>query len=83
MFLGMQDFDFAQILTNLPKILVNLPKFYQSCTNFTQICPNFAKKYFARESGHIPCIPSCYGTGDSCFIRYENPGSGSIMLSIL
>jgi len=51
MFLGMQDFDFAQILLkgrHLGKIiLVNHPKFgsiYSNFTNFTQICPNFDQK---------------------------------------
>jgi len=46
MFLGMQDLDFAQIESNLPK--------------FNNFCPNlinFAPKNFDRECG---CIPSSY-----------------------
>jgi len=36
MFLGLQDFDFAQILSNLPKYQSLVPKF---CFKFAQISP--------------------------------------------
>jgi len=59
MFLGMQDFDFAQIL----------PKFaqtYQIYQNFTQIYPKFTQ-ILPKSAQILPkkiffCIPSSYGT---------------------
>jgi len=62
MFLGMEDFDFAQILPSfdltqiLPEfaqIYPNLPKFAQISPQIAQIYPNFPKicpKKFARGS---------------------------------
>jgi len=58
-FLGMQDFDFAQIISNLPK-------FNHFCPNFASILLkfhlNFAQIIFARWYGCISWIPSSYGT---------------------
>jgi len=57
MFLGMQDFDFAQILPVFAQILAELSKFYPNLPKSTQIVPKFAEifpKKFARECDHIP-----------------------------
>jgi len=43
MFLGMQDFDFAQILGKFIQIL---PEFAQILLKFVQISPNFAPNFF-------------------------------------
>jgi len=42
MFLGIQDFDFAQILSILPKFNYFFPNFALSLHKSNQICPNFS-----------------------------------------
>jgi len=41
MFLGMQDFDFAQIQSNLPKSITFAQLSLQFCPNFASILPKF------------------------------------------
>jgi len=63
MFLGMQEFDFAQIQSNLPKSHSVCPNFAQSLSKSNQIFPNlinFAPKIFVSCSC-ISNILSCYG----------------------
>jgi len=55
MFLGMQDFDFAQILITIAQIS---PKFAKFCRKFAQIL----LKKFPSVCSCISCIPSPYGT---------------------
>jgi len=69
MFLGMQDFDFAQTQSNLPKFnylfaqisLQFYPNFASILPKSNHICPNlinFAQKNFARGCGFIPASPA-------------------------
>jgi len=78
LFLGMHDFDFSQIWSNMPKFCFNLLKFRfnlpKFLLNFTQIQPNLPKsnqfrpKNFARGCSCISCIPSSFGT-DVSFLQ--------------
>jgi len=51
MFLGMQDFDFAQILIICAQILPILTKFYPNLNKFAQI---FSKKYLLGDAAASP-----------------------------
>jgi len=50
MLLGIQDFDFAQILSKFYSTHI-LPEFFQIYSNFTHILPKIARKKFARGCG--------------------------------
>jgi len=70
MFLRMQDFDFAQIQSNLPKSWSLLPKFhpylskfYRNLPKFTQVLPKSNQFCLKNFAGGCGCIPSSYGTG--------------------
>jgi len=50
MFLGMQNFDFAQILGNFPKHFRNLGKLPKSYPNLPKFCPkNFQENVVASQ----------------------------------
>jgi len=72
MYLGMQDFDFAQSNQICPKSNLFAQILLQLCPNFAsilpksnQICPtliNFTQKQLVKGCGCILCTPSSYDT---------------------
>jgi len=61
MFLGMQDFDFAQIYSYVPKSNHFCPNFFLISPKFIQIWPNvtnLAQKSFATRCGYTIPVSS-------------------------
>jgi len=64
MFLGMQDFDFAQISPQFfPNHALILPKFRPNPTKFVQISPILSKKILLEDAASSSFYkPSSFGT---------------------
>jgi len=60
MFLGMQDFDFAQNLIKFAQILITFVQISPFVEIFTKFRPNFAQKNFLRDAAAFPIPAALY-----------------------
>jgi len=60
MHLEMQNFDFVQISSNLPKFNYFCPNFALILLKFCPILVNFAQKIFARDAAASPALTALY-----------------------